>query len=190
MFFFKLINKALQLILALSFSTIYAQQTGETNNGNYQVNVKKMAGIITYDTSEAIKKIKVKKLENKNYVEWAIDHYNQKINELKIFNTDTFDSVKYYINQKRQEAQLSNDINLLKEAKIKVDEILQPIKNKVNDAQNTLNRGLEKHLSSKQYKAWLKYIKRKNSTLKPQAPAMHQVQNQGMRSHRGQARRY
>jgi len=192
MSFLNTVKKVPVIIFILSFTMVFSQQRGnKSNNANFQVNVKKLAGIVPYDSDAVLKKLKVKKSENKDIVERAIDHYNQKINELKIFNTDTFNSVKHYINQKRQEAQLSNDINILKEAKIKVDETLQPLRDKVNLEQNKLNKVFESHLNAKQFKTWSKYVKQQKEALKSKAPARPQMQNQGMRGsgmQRGQGR--
>lgn len=180
-------KKTFVIIFILTSTIAFSQQKGShSGNAQMQVNVKKLAGIVPYDTNDVIKRIKIKKTENKNFVEQAIDKYNQKINELEIFNTDIFTSVKLYINQKSQEAKLSNDINILREAKIKVDETLQPLKDKVAKAQNVLNKELETSLNTKQLKTWSKYVKRKKEALKPKAPARPQMQNQGMRSRRGQ----
>ncbi|MCF6181617.1 hypothetical protein [Lutibacter sp.] len=180
-------NKIFIIIFILTSTIAFSQQKGShSGNGNFHVNVKKLAGIVPYDSDEVIKRIKVKKSENKIIVEQAIDKYNQKINELKIFNTDIFTSVKLFINQKSQEAKLSNDINILKEAKIKVDETLQPLKDKVAKAQNVLDKEFKIRLNAKQLKAWSKYVKRKKEALKPKAPSRPPMQNQGMRSRRGQ----
>jgi len=186
------LKKVPVLFILLFFNLTFSQQSAKkSGDKSFKVNVKKMAGIIVYDTEEVIKKIKIKKTDTKNYVEWAIDKYNEKINELKIFNTDTFSEVNIYINQKRQEAQLSNDINILKEAKLKVDETLQPLKDKVEKAKTTLNHGFEKHLNAKQYKSWLKYVKRKKEGSKSYSSGRSPMRSQSMRNYRGQGmRRY
>jgi hypothetical protein len=187
MSFINTIKKISVIIFILISAIAFSQQKGNhSGNTKMQVNVKKLAGIITYDYDEIIKRLKVKKIENKKFVAQAIDSYNQKINELEIFNTDTFISVKHYINQKTQEAQLSNDINILKEAKIKVDETLQPLKDKVALAQNKLDKKLEISLNAKQFKTWNKYVKRKKEALKPKRPSSHPPMRNSMQ--RGQRR--
>jgi len=181
----KFINKIAIIILLLTSTTVLPQQNGN-NSGNkpMHINVKNLAGIVPYDYNEVIKKLKVKKQKNKDFVEQAIDKFNQKINELQIFNTDTFTFVKHYINQKSQEAQLSNDINILKEAKIKVEETLQPLKDKVALAQNKLNKELETTLNAKQFKTWGKFVKHKKDALKPRAPSRPPMRSNMQRGQR------
>lgn len=189
--YLKGLKKVPVLVIFLFLNLTYSQQNAKkSGDGNYKVNVKKMVGIISYDIDDVIKKLKIKKSEKKEFVEWAINQYNQKINELTIFNTDIFNSVKIYINQKTQEAQLSNDINIIKEAKIKVDETLQPLKDKIKKAKSTLNHGFEKNLNAKQYKSWLKYVKRKKEGAKSYSSRPPMI-SQPMRNSRGQGmRRY
>jgi hypothetical protein len=180
-------NKILLIIFLLSATITFSQQHGNTSgNTPMKINVKRLAGIIPYDFDDVVKRLKVKKQINKDFVEHSIDKYNQKINELQIFNTDTFAFVKHYINQKSQEAQLSNDINVLKEAKIKVEETLQPLKDKVAIAQNKLDKELETTLNAKQLKAWSKYVKHKKDALKPKASSSHPPMRNSMQ--RGQRR--
>ncbi|WP_457610111.1 hypothetical protein [Lutibacter sp.] len=161
------------LIFILFFNTpIFSQQRGNHGNSSQQAAQQKiipenMAGIISYDIDEVIKKLKIKKTPTRNIVSNAISTHNNKINELKTFNYETFDNVKSFLTKKRNEAKLSRDFTILKEARMKANEMLAPIRKKVIAQKNILNTTLKKEFSEKQFKKWLKYQQNKLKELKP-----------------------
>ncbi|WP_456422244.1 hypothetical protein [Lutibacter sp.] len=160
-------------IFALFFNTtLYSQQRGNHGNSSPQAAQQKiipenMAGIISYDFDEVIKKLKIKKTPTKIIVSKAITTHNNKINELKTFNYETFNNVKSFLTKKRNEAKLSRDFTIIREARMKANEMLAPIRNKVIAQKNSLNSTLKKELSEKQFKKWLKYQQSKLKELKP-----------------------
>ena len=147
-----------------------------------------MAGIISYDFDEVIKKLKIKKTPTKNIVSKAITTHNNKINELKTFNYETFNNVKSFLTKKRNEAKLSRDFTIMREARMKANEMLAPIRNKVISQKNILNATLKKELSEKQFKKWLKYQQGKLKELKPKntQQSMQSVQNRQQIQRNGQ----
>ncbi|WP_456462494.1 hypothetical protein [Lutibacter sp.] len=191
------------LIFTLFFyTTIFSQQRGNHGNSSQQAAQQKiipenMARIIFYDFDEVIKKLKIKKAPTRNIVSKAITTHNNKINELKTFNYETFDNVKSFLTKKRNEAKLSRDFTILKEARMKANEMLAPIRNKVIAQKNILNATLKKELSEKQFKKWLKYQQSKLKELKPkntqQSMQSSQNKQQIQRNRQGQGmnrRRY
>lgn len=158
------------LLLFTSTNKILAQ------NGDSDINPENMSEIFMYDSDEALKKIKLKDESKKIFTIKAISVYNNKINEIKIFNYLTFNDIKSLVTKKINEAKLTNDYRPLAEVKVKVDEMLEPIKEKVKEQRLQLNSTLEKELSGKQYKNWLKYEKLQLKKLKPKATPRPQPQ--------------
>jgi len=166
-------------ICFLIFNTIlFAQQRRYNQNyggqQNYQRNttapkkftVENMAGILIYDYDEVIKKAKIKDESKKIVVEKAITKYNNKINEIKTFNSDVFSKVKRFIEQKTESSKTPN-VNDFKEARLKILELLKPIVDKVDKQQKILNESLEKILTDKQNNKWLRYENMKIKEVRP-----------------------
>ncbi|MDX1828931.1 MAG: hypothetical protein R3342_05220 [Lutibacter sp.] len=166
-------------ICFLIFNTIlFAQQRRYNQNyggqQNYQRNtsapkkftVENMAGILMYDYDEVIKKVKIKDESKKIVVEKAITKYNNKINEIKTFNSDVFSKVKRFIEQKTESSKTPN-VNDFKEARLKILELLKPIVDKVDKQQKILNQSLEKVFSEKQNSKWLRYESMKIKEVRP-----------------------
>ena len=141
-----------------------------------KVNPELMAGIIMYDADEAIKKIKIKKEPQKVSTFKAISFYNNKINEIKTFNYIVFNDVKSFITKKTNEVKLTNDYRSMKEARFKIQEMLDPIRSKIKVQDSILNTNLEKELTAKQYKNWVKYKKIQFKKLQPKTPERPQQQ--------------
>tara|TARA_R110001583_G_scaffold163880_2_gene316347 strand:- start:1633 stop:2202 length:570 start_codon:yes stop_codon:yes gene_type:complete len=165
-----LISSLSLLFLFIAPISIMAQ------SGPSDVNPENMSEIFMYDSDEALHKIKVKDEQKKIVTIKAISVYNKKIHEIKIFNYLTFNDIKSLVTKKFNEAKLTKDYRPLAEVKVKVDKMLQPIKEKVKEQRTILNSTLEKELSSKQYKNWLKYEKLQLKKLKPKAPQRSQQQ--------------
>ena len=158
------------LLLFTSTNNILAQKGGS------DINPENMAEIFMYDSDETLKKIKLKDESKKIFTIKAISVYNKKINEIKTFSYLTFNNIKSLVTKKINEAKLTKDYRPLAEVKMKVDEMLEPIKEKVKEERLQLNSTLEKELSGKQYKNWLKYEKLQLKRLKPKAPPRPQTQ--------------
>jgi hypothetical protein len=144
-----------------------------------QINPENMAGILLYDSDEIIKKIKVKSSSQQTTIIKAISKYNNKINEIKAFNFETFTKVKTFLDKERNETMLNRDNLAMKEAKIEADEMLFPIREKVQEQQTIINTVFEKELSPKQYSTWLKYQEKKQNGLKSKTPENTQMQGNG-----------
>lgn len=181
----------------LIFSSIlFAQQRRYNQNygrqQSYQRNtttpkkftVENMAGILMYDYDEVIKKVKIKDESKKIAVEKSITKYNNKINEIKTFNSDVFNKVKKFIEQKTESTKPSN-INDFKEARLKILELLKPIVDKVDKQQKVLNQSLEKILSEKQNSKWLKYERIKIKELRPS----YKVENNSRKNNKGKGQK-
>ena len=187
----KQIKNNILLAVLLTFSSIlFSQQRGNSSHQQGQgsqmaeVNPQNMARIIMYNYEAVIKKLKIKKAPLKTVIMHAIYKHNNKINEIKTFNYETFDNVNKFITKKRNEAMLNHDFSMMKESQMQVNEMLAPIRKKVRLYKNTLNTTFEKELSEKQYKKWLKYQEAELKKLTPKAP--QNQNNQQIQRNRGQ----
>ncbi|WP_372794540.1 hypothetical protein [Lutibacter sp.] len=194
----KQIKNNILLALLVTFSSVlFSQQRGNNQNSSQQqgqgsqmeqpkVNPQNMARIIMYDYEAVIKKLKIKEAPLKTIVMQAIYKHNNKINEIKTFNYETFDDVSTFLAKKRNEATLNRDFSTIKESQMQASEMLAPIREKILLQKNTLNTTFEKELSKKQYKTWLKYQEAELKKLSPKAPQNQQNQSgRGQQSQRG-----
>ena len=173
-------------------TTLFSQQSGNKQNSSQQghggemtqpqMNPENMAGILIYDSDEVINKVNLKNAPQQTLIIKAISKYNNKINEIKTFNFETFTKVKTFLDKKRNEAMLNRDNIAMKEARIQANEMLLPIREKVQEQQALINTIFEKELSPKQYNTWLKYQEKKHNELKPKIPENMQMQGSGQRS--------
>lgn len=173
-------------------TTLFSQQKGNKQNssnqgqdnqmGQPQMNPENMAGIFMYDAEDVFKKIKVKETTKQQVITKAITKYNNKINELKAFNYETFSNVKTFLDKKRNEAMLNQDNVTMKDAKIQANEMLKPIREKVQEQQSLINSIFKTALTLKEYNSWLKYQEKKRNELKPKTPENSQMQGNGQRS--------
>ncbi|MDO9037809.1 MAG: hypothetical protein Q7U59_05610 [Lutibacter sp.] len=178
--------------IIVNVTTLFAQQKGNKQNSSHQMqgsqmaqpqmNPENMAGIFMYDAAEVLKKIKVKEITKKQAITKAITKYNNKINELKAFNYATFSNVKTFLAKKRNEAMLNQDNVTLKESKIQANEMLQPIREKVQEQQALINSIFKNELTPKEYNFWLKYQEKKHNELQPKTPENAQMQGSGQSS--------
>lgn len=173
-------------------TSLFSQQKGNKQNSSQQgqggemmqpqMNPENMAGILMYDSDEVIKKVNIKNAPQQTLVAKAISKHNNKINEIKTFNFETFTKVKTFLDKKKNEAMLNRDNIAMKEARIQANEMLLPIREKVLEQQALINTLFEKELTAKQYGTWLKYQEKKHNELKPKTPENQQMQVNPQRS--------
>ncbi len=185
----KQIKNNILLVFLVTFSSVlFSQQRGNNQNSSQQqgqgsqieqpkVNPQNMARIIMYDYEAVIKKLKIKEAPLKTIVMQAIYKHNNKINEIKTFNYETFDNVSTFLAKKRNEATLNRDFRTIKESQMQASEMLAPIREKVLLQKTTLNTTFEKELSEKQYKTWLKYQEAELKKLNPKSAESDRIQN-------------
>lgn len=172
------------IVFIFSFNTVLFSQHGSSSDIKPpNVNPQNMARIIMYDYEEVIKKLKIKKAPLKTVVMQAVAKHNNKINEIKTFNYETFDNVSKFLTKKRNEATLNRDFSTMRESQMQANEMLAPLREKILLQKNTLNATFEKELSKKQYKTWIKYQKGELKKLNPKAP-QNQQNESGQQSQR------
>lgn len=149
------------------------------------------AGIFFYDINQVLKKIKVKEGGVKQEVTKTLRNYNFKIKEIAFFNSEKFNELNIFMksmrgNHKRQLNRNNNsndnqsiDNNRNKNAddpRQKVSKVIRPIRNEIRDNEEELNNLLEKVLSEKQNKKWIKYQKKIKKSLEPVKPDRQNLQ--------------
>ncbi len=173
-------------------TTLFSQQKGNKQNSSKQsqgnnmmqsqINPENMAGILMYDSDEVLKKVKVKNATQQALITKTLSKYNNKINEIKAFNYETFSNVKTFLAKKNNEAMLNQDNITLKDAKIQANEMLKPIREKVQEQQVLMNSIFKKQLTPKEYNSWIKYQEKKHNELKPKTSENMQMQGNEQRS--------
>ena len=187
-----MIKKILKLglfatILLLTVS-INAQSRGHRGNGGSQrgqsqnrsqgqgqrmmpaFNAKNAIGILKFDDVIVCKKAKIKNKSEKLKVARFISEYNHTIDELLFLHFETIKTTEEFVSLKRKEAITNKDMKAMRFIQMEAMEDLNPIKNKVDEADLLLNTKLERLLSNKQFKKWEKYQKLKRKELKPKRP--------------------
>lgn len=156
------------------------RQQGQSPQSNqtqkeFKFNASEMAGIFYYDINEVIKKTKVKGENNQFLVSKELKNYNFKVKEISFLNSKIFTDLDEVANS------ISNrgDMEARKKMRRKVDELIRPIRDEVHQMEKELNDNLEKILSEKQFKKWLKYQKKQKESFQPKRPQNNQRQGQG-----------
>lgn len=182
--------KYIIILVLFTSSCIYAQRgggmgRGQQQNQNMQPGAREIkefkasdvAGIFYYDVKTAIKKIKVKDKELKNKVTKILRDYNFKIKEIAFLNTDNFKTIDVLMKSNsannrngRQQNSNNQQPREVDSLRIKVREIIRPIKRNVHENEEVLNESLASILSEKQNKKWLKFQKSEKEKITPQRP--------------------
>lgn len=175
------------------------RQGGNMQNGMQQrpearkFNAYNIAGFITYDSDEIIKKIKLKK--DKKAVlglKRAVATYNQNISEIKLNNKDNFDTLNIYMNsimeakilERRSgiNSQRAGENEQMLEVRKKIGEKIKPARQALRKEDEKLNTALETLLDAKKYSKWLKYQKEIKDALKPEKGNRNQDNSSFQRS--------
>lgn len=119
------------------------------------------AGIKDYDIKGVLKKLKLKNNPVSATVQQAVEKHNNEMNTLNLLHTGIFDELKMLVALTRKQALETKDFSNLKEIQKQLNTTLEPIREKVNVIENSLNDKLINDLSEEQFKRWVKYKKQK-----------------------------
>lgn len=172
-------KQSLTLVFLFCFTLAFAQfpNAGMQRRGgnpnqmkSYKFDAKNQAGIFYYDIDKVIKKVKVKDDLNKNKVSKVLRDYNHKIKELHFLESEKLTGIDNAIQTMMKIAKENGDRESMKEVRQNSRKALRPIREKVMNYERELNDSLEKILTDKQQKRWLKYQKKEKDKLKPKTP--------------------
>ena len=173
------------LILSLLFFQINQAQMGRGMHGGGQrmggqgrgmnpgnaafspVKAENLAGIILYDETAVIKKLKIKNARKQQKIKSLIRSYNQQNENLKLKHFQALKETRLYLQQKRKEAMMQKDFELMQQAKQDAMQKLAPVRKEAKTLQAELNKEMLQVLSKKQLKKWQKYQKQKRKELNP-----------------------
>lgn len=129
-----------------------------------------VAGILNYDASEVIKKVKIKDNALQLHVKKAIVNYNTEINKIALLNKANFDTLNVYVNalikfRANNRGKESNGIR--NNSRELIREKINPVRVEVQKVEKKLNKELELLLDEKQFNKWFKYQKQIKDDLKP-----------------------
>jgi uncharacterized membrane protein len=169
----------------LSFSQMQGQRSGQ-GQGQASMpafNAKNIAGILKYDEDKVFKKLGIKEDAMKQKIKKPFSVYHKKIDEILFLNNPKLEKVENKVNAQREIAMANKDRQAMMGIMDEARKELASIKKEVIEANKILNQQLEKILTEKQYKKWLKYQANKKKSLKPKSPSetnnMSRGQGQG-----------
>jgi hypothetical protein len=140
---------------------------------------------VQYDSDKVIKNIKLRDKAKKIKVGEIFETYNDKIIEIKAFQSGILDQAKLYLKRKQQEFMQSGDRVIMETARIQYKKMVAPLMQTIKTQEDLLNSKLKDQLNDKQYQKWLNYrkdkMRPKNTNNKPQ----DQDQNQGRGGYNG-----
>ena len=178
-------KKTFLFILLAQFTFVMAQ--GQNRNGGQQskmpkFDAEKFVGIFYYEEKKAIKKIKIKKDNLKYKVKKDIIFYNTKIKEISFLKSPELKGITNLINSTKQ----TRNREAMNDFRIRVEKVLNPIKDSIQNLEKRLNAKLKAQLSKKQFKNWLKFQKKRKRELLPKAPERNSSPpiNRNMRNRR------
>ena len=160
-------------ILLFQSSLSFAQMQGQrSSQGQGQTSIpvfkaKNIAGILKYDEDNIYKKLGIKDNVLKGKIYKSLSEYHKKIDEILFLNNPKLEKVENKVNVQREIATANKDRQAMMEIMDEARKELAPIKKEVIDANKILNLELEKILSEKQYKKWIKYQANQKKSLKP-----------------------
>ena len=163
----------------LSFAQMKGQGQGQTQMSVPKFNAEKAAGILKYDEDKVHKKLNIKDTSTKQNVSKLLADYNKGIEELMFLNAPKFKKIEQEVNTQREIAMANRDRQAMMGIMEGAREKLAPVKKKVIEANKILNQELEKILTEKQYKKWIKYQASKKRALKPKSPSGNSNMSRG-----------
>lgn len=153
-------------ILVLLLSSILGQSLLAQMPGGKmsppEFNAIEKARIITYDTEEVIKKLKITDDSISKEVSMLLATYNSKMDNLLLLHSRTLKDLEKEFDSNVKIAMQNRDRSQMSEVKNKIKQIIPPIRYEVSEHENSLNEALKNILTEKQYKKWLKYQKQRN----------------------------
>lgn len=141
------------------------QGQGQTSMSEFKA--KNVAGILKYDEDNVYKKLGIKDDAIKQKIYKSLSEYHNKIDEILFLNNPKLKKIENKVNTQREIATVNKDRQAMMEIMDEARKELAPIKKEVIEANEIVNQELEKILSGKQYKKWLKYQANKKKSLKP-----------------------
>lgn len=161
---FQKINRSNTLILIL-FSIVGQSLLAQMPGGRMsppEFNAIEKARIITYDTEEVIKKLKITEDSISKEVSMHLATYNSEMDNLLLLHSQTLRDLEKEFDRNVKIAMQNRDRSQMSGVKNKIKQIIPPIRYEVSKHENILNEALGNILTEKQYKKWLKYQKQHN----------------------------
>lgn len=164
-------KKYLILFALLFFTVLVSAQFNRNSNRNRRAipntrtpqkppefNLQKTIGLNIYDIEKALKKIGVKKSDDK-FVEVTsvFRTFNKKNKELSRLNSFAFSEVKNSIEYAQKQTRKTRDVSFVQKAYKEMGITFKDLIKKLADREKQLDVTLQPLLSKKQFKKWKKY---------------------------------
>lgn len=123
-----------------------------------KIDVEKAVGLTFYNIEKVAKKIGVKKSsETFDKLASIFNSFNRELKQVKRINTFLFSEGKSKMEAAQKEAMKNRDFNALQKANKEVTESFKPIIKVIEEKEEKLDTDIEKVLTDKQQKKWVKY---------------------------------
>ena len=143
------------------------KEVNKENRTLEETNIKDFAGLHYFDSKLVIKEIKIKDDKEKETFEALFIIYNQELKEIEKEHLLLIETTELETRIKEKKAIENNDIKAMFEAKRNASITLKPVINNVIEIKKVLNEELEKSLSEKSFKKWIKYFEQLNTNKPP-----------------------
>ena len=123
-----------------------------------KIDVEKAVGLTFYNIEKVAKKIGVKKSsETFDKLASIFNSFNRELKQVKRINTFLFSEGKSKMEAAQKEAMKNRDFSALQKANKEVTESFKPIIKVIEEKEEKLDTEIEKMLTDKQQKKWVKY---------------------------------
>ena len=123
-----------------------------------KIDVEKAVGLTFYNIEKVAKKIGVKKSsETFDKLASIFNSFNRELKQIKRINTFLFSEGKSKMEAAQKEAMKNRDFSALQKANKEVTESFKPIIKVIEEKEEKLDTDIEKVLTDKQQKKWVKY---------------------------------
>ncbi len=154
----KLMRAPIQIVLLVLFCinvfSIEAQQPPTFDAIN-------KAGIIKYKPKKVIKKLKILEDSIKEQIMAHVQVYNKEMDRLLLLYSDSLKDLQNEFDTNVKIAIQNRDRSQMDGVKSKIEQVIPPIRYKVQKHKKVLNEHLAELLTEKQYKKWLRYSSNK-----------------------------
>lgn len=142
------------VIIATCLTSFYASAQ---MSGPPDFDAKKAAGLIQYDYSRVIKKLKVEEDTSKAAIIKIIDDFNVKIYNLLSIHGNVLEDLDAEFDRNVKIAMAERDPSRMNGTKAKIKQTIPPIRKEALVHEKWINDAMSKLLDDKQQKKWLRY---------------------------------
>jgi len=132
---------------------------------------RKVVGIYYYDIDETIEYLKIKDLDQDRTIAKTLKLHNKKIKKIEFLNTQNFNEIDLLMNLAFSGNVKPGEKPKEAEGKEYLKKVIPTVRKETRTAAKDLNDKMKEVLSEKQFKRWIKYLKKIKRDLAPKRPS-------------------